>query len=198
MTLRKLAQREKKSGKRHVLSPMGDFNFAAVERLEHAPRLFTAIIAEAVEVKSQLEQDDEFIGSWYRFKIVEVVSEPTVKRQPFEGSAPVEMLPVGEDEFVLHTLGGTVTIDDVKIESYASDLPPLPLTQRYLLFLDFDKTSRVARLGMGQNSVFLIKGHSELGPLSPENQKYRQELKTKYGGSLEQFKAAMKNRSAAK
>lgn len=196
MTLRKRAKLEREKGNKHVVVPMSEGDFFGPLNLEQAAAFHTAVVAEAVQVTSKLENDDDSVGSWYRFKVVEVLSEPAPAEHPFTAPAPEELLPIGGDEFVAHLPGGAVSLDGVQVESYMPALPPLTLSRKYLLFVDLDERSRVARLSFGPESVFHVRGNGKLEPLSPGRDRLRRELDSKYGGSLEQFKAGIKAKSA--
>lgn len=196
MTLPKRAKLEKEKGKQHLSVPMNSGDYVGVENLEQAGNLYTAVIAEPVQVTSVLESDEESIGSWYKFKIIETLSEPAPRPYPFTAAAPPEALPLTEDEFIAYLPGGTLTIDGVTVKNYHPDTPPLTLFKKHLLFIELDKTSRVARVSLGPDAIFSVDAQS-LVPIN-KTSRHRRELEARYSSSYEKLKAAIKSGSAPK
>jgi hypothetical protein len=104
-----------------------------------------------------------------------------------------ELLPVGEDEFLLQRVGGTVNIDGVEVTSAEPNVPAFQKSQRYLLVLSLDPTSRVAQLALGPQSILPIKADNSLDEKNREHILQRT-LQAHHKNSVEQLKTDIQGR----
>ncbi len=117
-----------------------------VSTLDEAVRNHTIVVAQPIEKKVLLE-DENNVRSWYRFKIIETTSQKPITdfgRESVDNMRlPDEMLPAGEDEFLMAQGGGSMEIEGVKI-IYGSNSPQFKVSEKYLLFLEMDAEKRFA------------------------------------------------------
>lgn len=195
-TIRKRAREAKIHGKDVLTVPKSSGDYIQVDDVEQASTHCTAVIAEPVQVEGILSSDEDRISSCYKFRIVEILSEPAPNPYPFTANPPDKLLPLRENEFVTSLPGGTVMIDGVKVESFSPEAPPLQMSEKYLLFLTFDTTRKVGSLEFGPDSIFLIKKNGALESLNKRARPLHLDVETRFGNSIDRVKSGIKNKAA--
>jgi len=150
-----------------------------------------AVIAQPVQVECRLEDDKQTINSWYKFRILETLSEPQPYPYSF-GSPPGELLPLNNNEFAALLPGGSLTVDGVKVVSRPPESPALPLFKKYLLFIDLDSANRVARIEYGPDSIFSVKEDGLIKAYNGRATALQQNIEARYGNSIDRIKAGLK------
>lgn len=189
MTVRRRAKLARAQGKKKLSIPIMPGDYIRVESIKQAAASRLVVIAEPVRMFSRLEHGEDSVGSWYKFRTVEVLSEPSYSYSL--GDAPAELLPLAENEFVAYFPGGSLTVEGVEVESFSPDAPPL-LSTKYLLFLDFDKESRVARVEFGPDSIFSVNEDGTVQAFNKNAGRLQHEMRERYGNSLRQLKAGIR------
>lgn len=144
--------------------------YAVPKDLTEALAYYSLVVVEPVEKKSY--PDESTILSWYKFRLLEVLSSPTIlcTTCPAIQPAPADMLPLKSDEFVASTAEGEIELDGVKLVSVDRDHPGFEKGKRYVIFLAFDTTRTEAALRMGPSGTFQV---DDLDQLKAINEKYK-------------------------
>ena len=158
---------------------------------------YTVVVAKLVDKKSFM-QDEGRVRTWNKFQILDTLhTAPPVP--PYVTWPPIseELLPLGEDEIIVHTYGGTVTIDGVEVSQSDSDVSAFRKSQKYVLALKFESQSNIGILALGPQGYLLI---NEDESLNEAMDKYllQEVIKRRHDGSVRQFKEKIKTRSASK
>ncbi|HJQ32838.1 MAG TPA: hypothetical protein VJ866_11690 [Pyrinomonadaceae bacterium] len=192
-TVRTRAQQAEAKGRTEIDLPRSSGDYLTVNSVEQAAKSHTAVIAEPVQVESRLEDDGETINSWYKFRIVETLSEPTPYPYSF-GSPPGELLPLNQNEFAAYLPGGSLMVGGVKVISRPPESPALPLFKKHLLFIDLDATNRVARIEYGPDSIFSVKEDGSVEAYNGRVTPLQLNAEARYGNSLDRIKSGLKNK----
>jgi hypothetical protein len=126
------------------------------------------VIAQPLEQRSYVEDDERTIKTWYKFKLLEELSSPTTRCTtcPDIEPAPIDFLPLQTNEFLTSKSEGEVEIDGVRIRQNDPDFPGFEKSKRYLVFVSFDLQKTVAAVRMGPWGTFAIDTNELLRPVS--------------------------------
>lgn len=195
LTLKERAQLAKLKGERKlfVRQSYGTIFNVEFQDMQTTAAVYSVVIAEPVAATSLLSKDG-FIVSLYKFKTLELVSEPPPSKFPFtfSGTPPAELLPFSEGEFQVTLRGGTVDLDGVEVTTRYDDYEPFSMPGKYLLFLEFDTTRRVGGMGMGPLSALSIGEDGTLTTLDKKPHKIKQDIDRNFGNSIAQLKTHLK------
>lgn len=183
--LARVARQAKSEGKEEVFIPGPRSTPVQISSVEHALSRFTALIAAPVGSKSYIMTPNK-IGTWYKFKVVERLSErrlPDCHPCSPPPEPPAEMLPVKEDEILIHRHSGTVVIDGVKVTSREGGFPSFSDSEKYLLFVDLDPTTKIAVLRLGSYGVFNVRPDGAIKHINEKAHPFRHEVEI-HGGSV--------------
>lgn len=176
-------------------------DYISFRDLDEATASYTVVIAQPVAEVSFVSPADEVVTN-YKFKVHEVLSEPpSPKSAPdtFNGDIRPELLPLQEGEFVLGALGGSLTVDDVEVTSKFDDFEPFSSNKKYLMFLDFDSSKRVAGMEMGPLSALVINDDGTLQTLDGKTtHAIKRALDSQFGNSVTRVKAVIQQRAKLK
>jgi hypothetical protein len=186
-SLRWHAKKAKEEGKDKVIlaSPHSDYPGAespADELLTYS----TIVIARPVMQRTYAHGDDE-IGTWYKFRVSEVLSEkPPPCPSCHRLNPPPELLPLRDDEFLLAESGGAVTIDDVKVVMVNRAMPRFSGRKQYLLFISKGPKGVAYVLG-GSGGVYRLDEAGTLEPFIRDDRRnsLRDALRDRFGNSVE-------------
>jgi hypothetical protein len=162
------AARAKAKGQREVMIGAPVVTYAVPKDLEEALAYYSLVIAEPLEQRSYIADDETTIKSWYRFRLVEELSRPTITCTtcPDIGPPPTDFLPLQIDEFLISRAEGEVEVNGVRIKSDNPDYPRFEKGKRYLVFLSFDSHKTVAAVRMGPWGTFAIETNEQIKPIS--------------------------------
>lgn len=170
---------------------------AAPEELDGRLSDYTVVVAQLVDQKSYLA-DEAVVRSWNKFKIIEELStappRPTYFSWP---SPPRELLPVKEGEFLIHTQGGAVTVEQVEVVQADADIVPLKKGGKYLLVISLDPSTNVGWLELGPQALLPIGPDNSLYA-SQENNLLQQVVKGRHNGSLSHLRASLRSRAGSR
>lgn len=165
--------------------------------MDTAAAVYTIVIAKPVAAASLLSEE-ELIVTLYRFKTIEVLSEPDPSKHPytFSGNFHHELGTFESGDFLVSTRGGTANIDGVEVTTKYDDFDIFSLDKEYLLFLDFDTTKTVGGMDMGPLGALEINGDGTLDTLDKQqSHDIKQVIDSRFGNSVETLKAHLKSRS---
>lgn len=192
LTFKEHAQLAKARGKQKVLLP----GYAVLYPVAQTPNElnqylleYTIVIAELIEVKGYIHADKYggSIYSWCKLKIIGMLSQAPPRPSYVSRQVPDELLPVNDDEFVMIRSGGTVTVDGVEITINDQDVPAFRKSQRYLLLLSLDPSTKIAELALGPQSMLPINSDNTLD-VKRDGHILQRVLRAYYGNSIEQLK----------
>lgn len=152
---------------------------------------YTVLVAELVGRKTYVR--DGGMRTWYKFKTLDAfrLSPPLTFLAPTRESVHVELLPIRENEFVINRPGGSLMMDGIEIVQGEQDVPAFANTQRYMLILSFEPSSRVGEIILGGQSILPVNPDNTLDPKQPQHMLQRV-LTEHYAGSLEQLKQTLR------
>jgi hypothetical protein len=158
----------KAKGQREVVIGAPVVTYAVPKDLEEALAYYSLVAVEPLERRSYVEDDETTIKSWYKFKLLEELSSPTIRCTtcPDIEPAPKDFLPLQTGEFLISKSEGEVEVNGVRIKRTDFDFPKFEKGKRYLLFLSFDSQKTVAAARMGPWGTFEIETTEQLSPVS--------------------------------
>ena len=198
INLRERARLAKAKGKQQLVVPAVATNYlgmpASPEALHRTLHGYTVVVVQLTERKSYMP-DEGVIRTWNKFRVVETLHRapprPSYVTRP---EVPREFLPLGEDEIVVHSEGGTVDLDGVEVTQHDASLPTFRKAHKYLLALSLDPSTRVGEIEMGPHSLLPLNPDGTLDPRRDRDY-LQQVLKTRHGGSFEQLKKNLGGRA---
>lgn len=170
--------------------------YPSVRNVDVAAAVYTIVIAQPTAMTSRLNDQGQIVTS-YKFRTIEVLSEPASQKFPFtfSGSFPPELQPFGEGEFLLTTSGGTLEVDGIEVTTKYDDFELFSLNGKYLLFLDFDTTKKMGGMDMGPLSALGVKEDGSMATLdNQESHEIKQVINSRFGNSIERLKNHLQNR----
>jgi hypothetical protein len=171
-SLRWYAAQAKADGRRHVEIPGPQGLYAQVESLKEALSVYSVVVAKPVA--SRIYAQPDRIVTWYKFQIVEQLylqPEPDEIVRAF----PTEFQPLGAGQFLMQVAGGKALVDGVEIE-VKSPLSNLSVDNKYVLFLLFDRSGKVATLQLGPAGVLVIKADQTIETVTEQPTKIRKQI----------------------
>ena len=186
-TLRQQIAKAKSQGQSHLNLSGLIANYEQVKDLDDALSRYSVIEAQMVEEKSYINENDS-ISSWYKFKVLDYVSQPAVPRSlPFI-QPPADLLPLNDEEILISRIGGALLVDGVNITRSEQAFPAFKKFDNYLLFVLLDNTTKVGLPDLGPAGVFTITGDNSLAPVNDQIPSLEKELKSRYGKTLPEIK----------
>lgn len=152
----------------------------------------TVVLAELVGKKTYEEKYG--LHTWYRFKTKETLLKNAPPRVDYllSQSAPSDMLPIAEDEFLVQEANGRMEIDGVTVIQ-VSNGPGYVEHQTYLLFLLLDPSKRIAtRSGTDPLGVFLVDDEENLRPYVDHSYPLKTHIARRFKNSVSNMRQALK------
>jgi hypothetical protein len=142
------------------LNVMTSGNFNSVATLDDAFARYTVSVGEPVLSRSYVI-DDIGIATWYKVRISETLSPKPVFQCATCGPVsmpdpPAELLPLNSDEILIYRSGGSAQVGGVTINDEVEQFPSFNISQKYLFFLNYDSSKRVAIPAIGPTGVFVV------------------------------------------
>src|SRR5262245_65035790 len=172
--------------------------YGSVNNLDEALSNYAVVIARPVTMQSK--NLDYTSTTWYKFKVIENISDKTFSDRPDHADAPKELLPVEPDEILIPKSGGNLVIDGVEVICDEPGFPQFEMSRTYLLFVKPDPfSSRFGRIGafmLGPKGVFVVRSDGSVEPVTQQSHPLSSELEKLYDNSLERIKADFKQRAS--
>jgi hypothetical protein len=186
-TLKSLAKKAKETGKNVVVIPAPQIEYAGeADDPDFVFSNYSSVVAQPVESKSYALATDKIV-TWYKFKILETLSQrPPLSDLP-TAELPQDLLPLNEDEFLVATIGGSLSIDEVNVVMNNSELPPFSMDQRYLLFVS-KNPSGFAILWAGPTGAYTITPDDRIVSVNDRAHPIKEALKRRFRGSVRQLR----------
>lgn len=160
------------------------------EELNQILSHYTVVIAQPIGQKGYVGSE-EAIRSWHKFKILKTISQAPPAPAYASLTPPEELLPVGDDEFLVHRAGGTVMIEGVEVTAPEEGVPAFRKSQKYLLVLSLDPNTRIAQIALGDQSILPIKPDNTLYTDKHQEHILQRALREYHGNSIERLTANM-------
>jgi len=156
------------SGRAAVVTAQGEIfvnnltsgDFDPVESLDDAFVRYTVLVAEPVLNRSYVI-DDIGVATWCKVRVSQTLSQ----KPPFQCSTcgpftlpdpPADLFPLNADEILIYRAGGTAQVNGVTFNYEVEQFPDFNVAQKYLFFLTYDPTKRVASAAIGPTGVFAV------------------------------------------
>ena len=159
--------------------------------LQEALSRDTLVLADLVGKKTYADTDN--LHTWYRFKIREtLLKNPNPPYEYLFHSGPSDMLPIAEDEFLIHELNGQMEIDGVTVTQVSNGAKYFE-GQTYLLFLWIDPSKRTAiRTGTTPSGVFLVDSNGNLSSYLDDTYPLKTALAERFNNSLNDLREGLR------
>ena len=127
----------KQRGEISVTLPDAIYEYAEFNSLDDALRRTSATVGKVVA--TAVTADEYRITTWRKYRRIESLSMvPVYPRRPGDiDNLPASLLPLGKDEFLVPSAGGTVRVDGVEVTEKAEGLGDAPADHPHLMFLLF-------------------------------------------------------------
>jgi hypothetical protein len=189
-TYKERLQRAKARGDKKLRSYAALPLYASAD-LDTARSIYDWVIGEFVFSKSFPADDDGHIVTWYKFKVLETVSQALRPVSDID-SVPAELLPLASDEILVWKTGGSVEIDGMEIEMEEVGFPPFEKSKKYLLIIAVDHAKQAGRIQVGPSGALIVKADDTLEPISKNDIYYKTGIENRYGASVSKLKEKLK------
>lgn len=190
-----LAKRAKTQGKTKVEAPGLIIDYAGGNiGLDEALKNYSVVIAEPIESKSFITDSSDEIGTAYKFRILEIISQRNAvfcNGCPRVNDVSGKLPPALYNEFLLESSGGTVAVDGVEVTMPSGGMPKFEKGERYLMFISFTPGG-MARPAAGASGFFRITGDDSLDTVACKN-RLADEIGARFSKSLARFRQATKH-----
>jgi hypothetical protein len=150
----------------------------------------TIVIARPVASYTSAPNDEDVV-TWYKFRLVETLTEGVPCPRCPNRTPPNEILPVNTDEFLLPKYGGTLAVDGVEVTKGESDFPPFSEDKNYLLFI-VKSPNGTASLLTGPSGVYAVNPEGAAEPVSNRSHPLKEAIRQRFDGSVERLKQHVK------
>ena len=159
--------------------------------LQEAISRDTVVLAELTGKKTY--ENTYGLYTWYKFKTRETLVEHPPPRSFFYfQSAPSDLLPIAEDEFVIAETNGQMVIDGVTVKQRSNGAEYVE-DQTYLLFLWIEPSKRTAvRASTDPLGVFLVDRDGNLNSYIERPYPLKTELGKRFKNSINNLRRALK------
>ncbi len=186
------SQIAKAKGQQRVLMRASIVDYSVPRSFDDALANFHLIIAEPLDSRSYATAYD--IRTWYKFRILEKLSAPTVPCTNCLSSTdpPPDLLPLEANEFLGAKVGGEVDVDGVRIISQDPTFPNFEIGRRYLLLVALDSKTMVGALRTGPGGAFALNSDERLEPLTVGlRHPFGEELSQQFGNSVAKLRLSL-------
>ncbi len=155
---------------------------------------YSFVVVEVISSRSYATAANYDIDTWYKLKVIETLSQKDVMACdacPTFPVAPDYMLPLQANEILVSKAGGTLDYNGVTLISESTDFPDFLTSQRYLLILKLNASSRVGDIEIGPAGVYKINSAGIMEPLHPAWDPYSNELSGRYSDSIYQLRTVL-------
>jgi hypothetical protein len=151
---------------------------------------YSFVIAQPIETKIDTQRDQAIV-TWYKFKILETVSERAPLPNLPSVSPPEDLLPLEADELLVVKYGGNVTVDGVEIVMDESRFPRFQMDKRYLLIVS-KNPSGVVTLWAGPTGAYEFLTDDDLKPLTDVPHSMKAHVRGRFQDSVKSLRQHLK------
>lgn len=190
-TLRQQVARAKLRGEPQLTLGGIVATYEQAKSLDNVLARYSLVVVQAVEQRGYIDEHDS-ISSWYKFKIIETLSNPATPHSFASFNIPAELLPLREDEILVSRLGGTVPVDGLMVTIQEQNFPEFKKSRKYLLFLLLDPVQKVGSVGLGPAGALLIKDEDTFESINERTYPLQNEIQNRYGNSFKSLREKLK------
>jgi len=179
---------EVKSAKSHdqnnveLLAPIG--MPTGISTVDDVFNHYSVVVAELVSKRVGADADD--VNTWHKFRISELLAEqPNNPLEAFTDRVPLDLLPLQAEELLIVRHGGKIVVDGVTVTETSRDDLSFDTAHRYVLFLYFESSSKIASLAADRASAFLITAEGELAALTKRPHPLFKDIQVQYNNRLD-------------
>jgi hypothetical protein len=139
-------------------------------------------------------EEDKVINTWYKFRIIDTLSQAKVTYNFSFMLPPPDLLPVQPNEILVLVGGGTMMLYGIEVSSGEPGEPGLRAfneKQKYLLFLCVDPAAKIGTADLGSAGVFLVRADDMVAPFNDDK---RQIYETFQANSIHEIRETLKRR----
>ena len=166
-----------------------------VSTLDEALANHSVAIAQPVEKRTYVEKHG--LRTWYKFKVLEVLSQkplPSHSTWSSYAEAPADLLPLSEDEMLMQGGDGSARIDGVTI-TQRTNSPDYSLAEKYLLFLEFDSSRRLATVPWSDEvGIFTVDGEGSVKATDGGSYDLKEQMGKRFGNTVERLRGYLKGK----
>lgn len=165
-TLQWYAANAKAHGKTEMDFDAGWDNYAVARKLRDAIPYYSIVRVKLLGSVPDVV-DSTRITTWWRFKVLETLSEQTIYNCAGCPQPPVPPLSIAPvvGELLIRKKGGTAIVDGVRLTSIDHQVPDFDSNHEYVLFLSLNASKTVGNLAMGPCGVFAVQVNGALTPV---------------------------------
>ena len=182
------AEQASKEGKDHVyLNWPTIIDYALPRTLKEALAYYDVVVAEVVKKQSFVEDNHEYIQTWYQFKILEYLHRKSItdcRTCPPALTPPAEMLPIDIDQVLVPRSGGDLIINGITISSSDPGFKAFEMNRKYVLFLIIDEPKGVGTILAGPSGTYTLDSNNLLQPFSAKSNPLAEEIHMRFKNSL--------------
>lgn len=167
----------------------------SLSSMDEALSYYSAVIAQPVTKFTQISKDGEAVITWYKFKILETLSDKVCDRCPPANDIPSEILPLNSDEIIVAKYGGTTSLDGVEVTMTNPSYPDFEMSEKYLLFLEVDPTRQAGNIMVGPAGIFTVKSSGDIVPINKADHPLKKFIKENYKSSIKDLKDYIKGKT---
>lgn len=198
-TLAWRAEQASKEGKQYIFfdAPINDY--AQPRTLKQALEYYDVVVAEPVRKQSFAEDNNEFIKTWYQFKVLEYLHHRSIsdcRTCPPALTPLAEMLPVDLDQILVPRDGGDLIVKGITLSSSEPGFKDFEMNRKYVLFLIIDATKRVGIMEAGPTGTYILNYNDFLQPFSTESNPLGEEIHRKFNNSLTGLTEYLRNQES--
>lgn len=160
------------------------------QTFDEAKANYTVLLASA-NSQNSVQISPFSLATWTRFTLTETLS--VVAPHVCVGGAcapPTGIAAAGSTELLVPKPGGTIFKNGVEVDLRLEDFPDFVSGQNYLLFLDYDPSSRVGAPALGELGVFVVNSNGTVTALVASGD-LKNDIATRFGNSLSQIRTAL-------
>jgi hypothetical protein len=196
-TLQARVRKEKAKGIQKVTFPAPHLEYAEEINLKDALAQTKVLVADVIDKNSRL-LDSHTIGTFYRLRIVEEVSQPASAGccDPKDAEFPSDLPPLNDNEIYFVGMGGTLVLEGIEV-TVAEDFGELLPFGRYLFFLSPSPSGKFSLGKVGPAGVFRVKSSGHLESIASKSHKLGREIEQTYSNSFVRLKSDVARQRSA-
>lgn len=195
---KKLAKEAKEKGQTQVTTPSFTHTEYAgqIDNLDFLLQNYSFVVAELVWQDSYVAPSYDEVTTWSKFRATDVLSQ-TERVNDSSIAPPAELSNINPDEFLLAQVGGSLSIDGVRVKVEDKSFPLLKPGKRYLLVMSKNE-SGVAILAGGPTGVFTVSGQGIIKPLVERRPSFQDSVLSELGQALGDIRSRIQARRAGR
>ena len=187
-----LAQQASANGESMIVNPIMPFH-EDVEGFDEARGAYTILVAQAVSNQSYAISPYN-LETAATFNVSEIITTNT-PHLCVNGSCgvPAGVPAPGANQLLLLKAGGSIVRNGVTVTQEWTELPDFTPGQTYLLFVDYDPTTRVGVPAIGPVGVFLVSSDTVSSVITDPDKAsgLQDDITERFANSLSQLRAAI-------